>query len=72
MLKFKYVGKQPQNLAQVGLVKNGEVIEVTDEIGEQLLKHAPEQFKPIASKETSGKKGEASPPVENEDAPPAE
>jgi hypothetical protein len=69
MPKFKYVGKQPQNLAQVGLVKNGDIIDVTEKIGDQLLKHAPEQFKLVKGKEAEGAKG--APPAD-EDAPPAE
>jgi len=49
-MKFRYVGKEEQNLAGVGIVKNGDVIEVTEKQGEGLLKHAPEQFKPVKDK----------------------
>lgn len=43
-MKFQYVGKEPLNLAQVGLVKPGQTIEVNAELGAGIQRHAPEQF----------------------------
>jgi len=63
-MKFRYTGKEPQNLAQVGLVKEGDVIEVSDAIGASLLKNAPEQFEVVKKK-----KGDEPAPAAGDGAP---
>lgn len=49
-MKFKYIGEESQNLAGVGIVKPGDIIEVTDAQGKGLQEHAPEQFKLVKDK----------------------
>lgn len=64
-MKFQYVGKEPLNLAQVGLVKPGQTIEVNAELGAGIQRHAPEQFKrlpdtaPVQTEGTAAKPEEA-------------
>lgn len=50
MPKFRYNGKDPQNLAFVGEIKNGDVFAVTTDQAESLEKHAPEQFERVDDK----------------------
>lgn len=50
--KLKYVGKEAQNLAQVGLVNPNQVITVDDKIAAQLAIHDPENYKPHVEPET--------------------
>ncbi len=73
MPKYHYVGKEPQNLAGVGLVKPNDVIEVTDAQADGLDKHAPEQFKRIDDVEPAKAEEPASPAAAPDPAPqPAE
>ena len=60
IMKFKYVGTQPLNLAGVGLVQGGEIITVTDIMGVNLKANAPDDFilqstAPIAPVKTTDK-----------------
>jgi hypothetical protein len=44
-MKYKYLGKEdPHNLAQVGPLKPGQIFTVTDKLGAELDKHAPETY----------------------------
>lgn len=58
MPKFRYTGKEPQNLAQVGEIVPGQVIEVNDAIGASLRQHAHEQFESVDAKTPVGVPGE--------------
>lgn len=47
MPKFKFIGKQPENLARYGQVSPGEVIEVSDELAKGLLTYGGGQYEPV-------------------------
>jgi hypothetical protein len=44
MPRYKYVGKEPENVAQIGRVKNGDIVTVSTEIGDALERNDPEQW----------------------------
>jgi hypothetical protein len=59
MPKFKYVGNEEQNVALIGEISPGDVIEVTDDIGRALLRNAPEQFVPAKTEPVLSAKAKA-------------
>ena len=51
VLRYTYVGKEPQNLAGYGTIKNGDVITVSPEIGKALEQNAPDEFAALVGPE---------------------
>lgn len=47
MSKFRYTGRQAQNLAHVGRIVPGEVIEVSEDLAKGLRSHGADQFEAV-------------------------
>ena len=63
MPKFRYTGKDPVKLAQVGDIVPGEVIEVSDDLAKGLKVHGADEFTPVKSDTKVGPPEDVTPPT---------